>query len=139
MIASMPKPVLRSFPMLSVASLPASLRFYVDLLGGEEDYRFPPSGDAVFVTLRLGTSELGIGQLGAGPALHGQPQRPAQGHRMELCMYVRELERVVGVLSGAGTPILLQPSQQPWGERVAYVSDPDGNLVFLIEENPSAD
>lgn len=133
----MPARVLRSFPMLSVESLSAALRFYVELLGGEESYRFPPSGDPVFVALRLGTSELGLGQLGEGPALHGQPQRPASGHRIELCTYVNELDRVVALLSGAGVPVLLQPTLQPWGERVAYVSDPDGNLVLLVEETPS--
>jgi lactoylglutathione lyase len=126
--------VLRSFPMLSVASLPAALRFYAELLGGEEKYRFPPTGDAVFVTLRLGSSELGIGQLGSGPALHGQQQRPASGHRIELCLYVADLDRVVALLGSAGAPILLQPSEQPWGERVAYAADPDGNLVLLVEE-----
>ncbi|WP_235217120.1 glyoxalase/bleomycin resistance/dioxygenase family protein [Archangium violaceum] len=31
-------------------------------------------------------------------------------------------------------PILLEPMEQPWGERVAYVSDPDGNLVMLTRE-----
>lgn len=134
MFGLMPGHVLRSFPMLSVESLPAALRFYVELLGGEENYRFPPTGDAVFVTLRLGSSELGLGLLGDGPALHGQEQRPALGHRIELCLYVTDLDRVVGLLGAAGAPVLLQPSQQPWGERVAYVSDPDGNLVLLVEE-----
>jgi len=123
--------------MLSVESLPAALRFYVELLGGEESYRFPPSGAPAFVALRLGTSELGLGQLGEGPALHGQAQRPASGHRIELCAYVNELDQVVGSLSAAGVPVLVQPSLQPWGERVAYVSDPDGNLVLLVEETPS--
>jgi lactoylglutathione lyase len=28
-------------------------------------------------------------------------------------------------------PILVEPAGQAWGERVAYVTDPDGNLVML--------
>lgn len=28
----------------------------------------------------------------------------------------------------------ISPTDQPWGERVAYVSDPDGNLVMLTRE-----
>jgi lactoylglutathione lyase len=124
--------------MLSVESLPAALRFYVELLGGEESYRFPPSGDAAFITLRLGASELGLGQLGDGPALHGQPLRPALGHRIELCLYVTDLDPLVGSLGAAGVPVLLEPSLQPWGERVAYVSDPDGNLVLLVEQEGGA-
>jgi lactoylglutathione lyase len=120
--------------MLSVAHLPASLRFYTELLGGEPSYRFPADGDAVFVTLRLGASELGLGQLGDGPALHGQAQRPAAGHRIELCAYVRQLEQRVERMRAEQVPILLEPSLQPWGERVAYVADPDGNLILLIDD-----
>jgi lactoylglutathione lyase len=119
--------------MLSVESLAASLRFYETLLGGERNYQFPPEGEAVFVVLRFEQTELGLGVLGAGPSLHGQPQRPATGHRIELCLYVSGLDAVVEALSAAGAPILLQPTAQPWGERVAYVSDPDGNLVMLVE------
>ncbi len=122
----------RLFPMLSVQSLDEAIKFYKGLLGGEEAFRFPPDGDAVFVTLRLGESELGIGQLTDGPTLHGQPQRPASGHRIELCLYVDDVDAAVARLRDAGAPILLEPSDQPWGERVAYTSDPDGNLVMLV-------
>jgi lactoylglutathione lyase len=127
----MPGPVKRLLPMLSVERLDLSLAFYAELLGGEQTYRFPADGEPVFVALRLGESELGIGQLGASPPLHGQPQRPALGHRIELCVYVEDVDVTVGRLRAAQVPILLEPTEQPWGERVAYVSDPDGNLVML--------
>ena len=26
---------------------------------------------------------------------------------------------------------MLEPADQPWGERIAYLEDPDGNLVML--------
>ncbi len=122
----------RLFPMLSVESLSKAVGFYKGLLGGDEVYRFPPEGEAVFVTLRLGESELGIGQLTGAPPLHGQPQRPASGHRIELCLYVDDVDATVKRLRDAGAPILLEPSDQPWGERVAYTADPDGNLVMLV-------
>ena len=127
----MPGPVKRLLPMLSVERLDLSLAFYAELLGGEQIYRFPAEGEPVFVALRLGESELGIGQLGASPPLHGQPQRPALGHRIELCVYVEDVDVTVHRLRAAQVPILLEPTEQPWGERVAYVSDPDGNLVML--------
>jgi lactoylglutathione lyase len=123
----------RLFPMLSVERLERSLRFYAELLGGEEAYRFPAEGEPAFVLLRIGDSEIGLGQLGASPPLHGQPQRPAAGHRMELCVYVDDLDTVVARLRAADVPIPLQPTQQPWGERVAYATDPDGNLVMLTQ------
>jgi lactoylglutathione lyase len=117
------------FPMLSAADFAASLRFYRDLLGGVEAYRFPED-DPAFVTLRFGDSELGIGAMRGGTPLHGQPQRPATGHRIELCLYVDDVDATVA--AARAHPILLEPADQPWGERVAYVADPDGNLVMLV-------
>jgi lactoylglutathione lyase len=117
------------FPMLSAVDVAASIAFYRDLLGGTEEYRFPDD-DPVFVTLRLGESEIGIGGLSDAP-LHGQPQRPAGGHRIELCVYVDDVDGAVEAARAAGAPVLLEPTDQPWGERVAYIADPDGNLVML--------
>ncbi len=131
------KGIVRSlFPMLSVEDLPRSLAFYRDLLGGSENYRFPETGPPAFVVVRLGESDVGLGQLGDGPPLHGQAQRPAQGHRIELCLYVADVDATVDRLKQAGTPVLLAPQDQPWGERVAYVADPDGNLLMLTREQP---
>jgi lactoylglutathione lyase len=117
------------FPMLSAADVAASVAFYRDLLGGTVQYRFPED-DPVFVTLRLGESEIGIGGLSDAP-LHGQPQRPASGHRIELCVYVADVDGAVEAARAAGAPVVLEPVDQPWGERVAYIADPDGNLVML--------
>jgi lactoylglutathione lyase len=119
----------RLLPMLSVADLGASVAFYGDLLGGEEAYRFPPE-DPVFLTLRFGAAELGIGAATDEP-LHGRPQRPATGHRIELCVYVDDVDATVAAARGRGTEVVREPADQPWGERVAYLADPDGNLVML--------
>jgi lactoylglutathione lyase len=119
----------RLFPMLSAEDFAASRRFYGDLLGGVEAYRFPED-EPVFVTLTFGESELGLGGLGGDP-IHGQPQRPATGHRIELCLYVDDVDTTTAAARDAGVPIVLEPVDQPWGERIAYVSDPDGNLVML--------
>jgi len=128
----------RLFPMLSAADLAASLRFYRDLLGGVEAYRFPDD-DPAFVTLRFDGSELGIGAMRGAAPLHGQPQRPATGHRIELCLYVDDVDATATAAAGAGHPVLLEPTDQPWGERVAYLADPDGNLVMLAAASERRD
>jgi lactoylglutathione lyase len=120
------------FPMLSAADLGASIAFYRDLLGGVEAYRFPED-DPVFVTLRLGESEIGIGAVSDAP-VHGRPQRPASGHRMELCVYVDDVDATIGAARAADVPVVLEPADQPWGERIAYLADPDDNLVMLTGE-----
>lgn len=50
-----------AFPILEVRDLPRALAFYRDAFGAELTYRFPQSGDPVYVTLRAGSSSLGIG------------------------------------------------------------------------------
>lgn len=119
----------RLIPMLSAEDFAASRRFYGDLLGGVEAYRFPED-EPVFVSLTFGESEIGIGGLGGNP-IHGQPQRPATGHRIELCLYVDDVDATVAAARAADVPIVVEPVDQPWGERIAYISDPDGNLVML--------
>lgn len=123
--------VRRLFPMLSTEHLERSVHFYRDLLGGTETYRYPESGPPVFIALKLGTSEIGIGAIGNEPALHGQTQRPATGHRIELCFYVDDVDALVSRLRAEGVPIVLEPQDQPWGERISYVRDPDDNLLMF--------
>jgi lactoylglutathione lyase len=119
----------RLFPMLTVADLKESVAFYTDVLDAQETYRFPDK-DPVFLTLRVGESELGIGYV-TGHTLHGQPQRPASGHRIELCVYVADVDAATEAARDAGAPVVVEPVDQAWGERVAYVADPDGNLLML--------
>jgi lactoylglutathione lyase len=120
----------RVMPMLSVADIAASLRFYREVLGGQPIYQFPETGEAVFLTLRFGDTELGIGLL-SGEPMHGVKQRPATGHRIELCVNVADADVTVAALNAIGAKTVMPPVDLPWGERSAYVEDPDGNLVML--------
>jgi len=113
-----------AFPILSTPDLARALGFYEDLLGGSISYRFPDDGDALYVGLDLGSSHLGIG---ADPELDANtaPQR------YSLWVYVDDCDAAVDTLRAAAVPILEEPVDQPWGERVARVADPDGNVVII--------
>jgi lactoylglutathione lyase len=63
--------------------------------------------------------------------LHGRPQRPASGHRVELCVYVDDVDGVFARAGAEGFEPVADPADMPWGERVAWLADPDGNLVML--------
>lgn len=123
----MPKAT-RVMPMLSCADMAASRRFYEEVLGGTFVYQFPPEGEPVFLTLSFGTTEIGLGVL-SEKGIHGRPLRPAAGHRIELCINVDDVDAAIAAL---GAPVAMAPVDQPWGERAAYVEDPDGNLVMLV-------
>jgi lactoylglutathione lyase len=119
------------FPMLSCSDLTRSLAFYADLLGGVESYRFPDDGEPAFIALTLGeSSEIGLGGIAAEP-LHGRQQRPASGHRVELCVYVEDVDHVYARARADGFEAVAAPADMPWGERIAWLADPDGNLVML--------
>jgi lactoylglutathione lyase len=118
--------------MLSCADLPRSLAFYGALLGGVESYRFPEEGEPAFVALSIGDSEIGLGGIAAAP-LHGRAQRPASGHRIELCVYVEDVDGTYERARGVAE-LVTAPADMPWGERVAWLADPDGNLVMLTQE-----
>ena len=113
-----------AFPILSTPDLARALGFYEDLLGGTVTYRFPDDGDAQYVGLDIGTSHLGIG---ADPEL--DPESGTQ--RFALWVYVDDCDAVVETSRAAGVTILEEPVDQPWGERVARVADPDGNVVII--------
>lgn len=118
------------FPMLATADLESMLRFYRDLLGFEQSYQFPPEGEPGFVTLRLGVAELGIG---AG----GVPADVGPG-RTSFCIYAHDCDDAVALLRANGVTVTAEPEDQPWGERMARVLDPDGNEVVIMARPSSA-
>ena len=81
-------------------------------------YQFPPEGEPGFVTMARGDSTIGIG-AGGGE------------ERFGYWVYVDNVDAALAVLRDAGAPVVAEPADQPWGERVAQTRDPAGNLVYL--------
>jgi lactoylglutathione lyase len=46
-------------------------------------------------------------------------------------VYTADCDAVVERLRAAGVTVTEEPVDQPWGERVARVLDPDGNEVII--------
>jgi len=113
------------FPILLTRDLEPALAFYRDLLGGAVTYQFPgPDGEPAYVGLDIGVSHLGVG---ADPAVPDAPlPRP-----ISLWVYVDDCDAMVERLRAAGIAIREEPADQPWGERIARVADPDGNEVVI--------
>jgi lactoylglutathione lyase len=122
--------VLSSFPIMYVDDVPAAVHFYRDLLGFRETYRFPDSDEPGYVALELEDGKLGLSSADF-PGIHGKPQRPVTGRPFELCVRVPDVDEFLAALRRAEVAVLAEPADQPWGERVAYVEDPDGNPVHI--------
>jgi lactoylglutathione lyase len=121
----------RLIPMLIVENMETSLRFYSDTLGGVPIYRYPVDGNPTFVSLRNGRFELALSDvISSLPA--NVPLRPVTGHRIQLCVNVESVDQTIEALGSIGSKVVMEPIDQPWGERAAYVEDPDGNLVLIV-------
>ena len=121
-----------AFPILYARDLGRLTGFYRDILGMAVAFRYPPEGEPAFITLKYGTAEIGLGTSYQTPGLEGRPLRhPGAGRGFELCVYVPDVDEVVTRLEREGVPLLVAPVDQPWGERLAYVQDPEGNTVML--------
>jgi lactoylglutathione lyase len=114
------------FPILATRDVDRVVAFYRDLLGGRVTYEFPgPDGRPAYVALDIGSSHLGIGLES------GAPPDASERRGISLWVYTDDCDATTERLRAAGTPIIEEPTDQPWGERVARVRDPDGNEVIV--------
>jgi catechol 2,3-dioxygenase-like lactoylglutathione lyase family enzyme len=121
------------FPIINCSDIAGMRAFYESVLGGEQVYQFPDEGDAVYLVLRIGTGQVGLG-LGTGPALYGDTPLPASGHAVDICVYVGDLPGVVAAAERSGAAVPVRPQLMPWGETVAYIQDPEGTMLLVIQD-----
>ena len=113
------------FPIVATRDIGSALGFYRDLLGGSVSYEFPgPDGAPAYVALDFGGSHLGIGLT--RDVVAGSSHRP-----ISLWVYTDDCDGAVERLRAANVIVTEEPTDQPWGERVARVLDPDGNEVII--------
>jgi predicted enzyme related to lactoylglutathione lyase len=97
--------------------------FYTELLGAAEIYRYPEDGPAFYVGLRLGDSELGLSS--------DQNVVPGDPGRMLLSIEVPDVDALLPRVAELGGTATSGANDMPWGQRVAHIKDPDGNVVNL--------
>lgn len=110
-----------AFPILQVADVPRSLVFYRDLLGFAVMYVFPADGEPQFVSLAIDGGKLALGAT----------EEPVQSASTALWLYADDVDAAVAHLREAGVRVVAEPADQPWGERVTSVADPDGYTVHI--------
>jgi lactoylglutathione lyase len=95
-------------------------------------------GEAGYVGLGRGDYELAITTTQSPEHLIGV--KVGSDPRFEMFVYVDDVDETVAQLRAVDGRVLKEPEDMFWGERVAYVADPDGNPVALAAapDQPSA-
>jgi len=104
-------------------------------LGFEETFRTPREGTPIHVELVLDGFRLGIAAASSAAADHGLEldlSKPGRG--MEIAVWTDDVDAAFARLTEAGARTLSEPHDWLDGAlRVAWVADPDGNPLELVE------
>jgi predicted enzyme related to lactoylglutathione lyase len=112
-------------PIIVTADIERLLAFYTGLLGAQENFRHPDDGPVFYVGLALGSSELGL--VSDATVQSGPPGR------MLLSIEVPDVDALLDRVAATGGHVQGPANDMPWGQRVAHISDPDGNDVNLTQ------
>jgi lactoylglutathione lyase len=125
------------YVVIVVDDLDRALDFYVGTLGLPLGHRSGPYAQLatgrtrIALYLRSAMAEtLGVGEL-------GRPAPDAPG--FEIGFKVDDVDAAYAELVDAGAEGVTRPTDRPWGQRTAYLRDPDGHLVELAEQVVESD
>jgi uncharacterized glyoxalase superfamily protein PhnB len=125
----------RIFPILNCTDILTARAFYQNVFAAEQVYQFPDEGDPVYLSLAIAGGQLALG-VGTTPAMYGEVPLPSTGHAVDVCIYVPDLDAVLEVAPANGGRLAVPATDTPWGERVAYVQDPEGTMLLVIQSAP---
>jgi lactoylglutathione lyase len=125
--------VSRALPVVYASDVEREARFW-ELLGFSRHFQLPPEGEPGYVGLRSDGSaaELAVTSVEWAKDRYGLSM--GDGARFEMYIYVADLDGLVRRLAETGVPVLRDPEDMPWGERIATVADPEGNPVALCQQ-----
>ena len=119
------------YVVLIVDDLDRALRFYTEVLGLKLGHR---SGD--YAQLDTGATRLALYTRSAMATTLGMsleaPRPAAPG--FEIGFKVADVDAAVNELIARGVSSVVPPTDRFWGQRTAYVRDPDGHLIELAQE-----
>lgn len=127
---------------LFVSDVARSLIFYRDVLGFSFDKPAKPDG----VEGYSGRLKIGIYDRSWLPKLFGdRGKQIISGNPFLLSMTVDDLDQVyqqicdrqLSIQESKLFDIISPPEVMPWGQRILFLSDPDGNILEIVQSNPN--
>jgi lactoylglutathione lyase len=122
---------LLDYVVLIVEDLDRSLNFYTKVLGLRLGHR---AGE--YAQLDTGTTRLAFYTRNAMSKTLGLPLQapPHDAPGFEIGFKVSDVDAAFEELVSKGASPAMEPTTRPWGQRTAYVRDPDGHLVELAQD-----
>lgn len=120
-------------PNLYTSDVDKMLNFYSKALGFTVEFRFPAEGPGMFGTVsKEGTYYITFSSYDTIKTYTGLPHIGKSTHKQsDVAVIVSNVDQAYNKAKKAGAKALMAPKDQPWGERQAYVADPEGNFVQL--------
>ncbi len=118
-----------AYVILFVEDLERSLAFYQDILG--MTVRRRAEG---YAELAVQGPKFALLERWRLPGLVGESESglpPPGTHEGEVAFLVQDVDEVYARLCSRGVAFVRAPEDRPWGQRTAYLRDPDGHLIEL--------
>ncbi|WP_113927672.1 VOC family protein [Bacillus sp. P14.5] len=114
--------------ILYVESLENTIRFYRDLLGLKVKMEA-----GTYIELETGGTTLSFNTRESGREITGLPipDEKRREQTFEIGLVTEDVRGIVEKLRSEGVAVLLEPTEKPWGQVVAYVEDPDGHYIEI--------
>lgn len=120
------------YTILYVSDVTSSLDFYERALGQRRRFLHESGQYAELETgetaLAFAAHELAAANL---PGIYRPEDRPSVRPPFEVCFVTDNVQVAFDRAVEEGAAAVSAPQTKPWGQDVAYVRDPDGNLVEL--------
>lgn len=115
-------------PVLNVADVDASVKFYTEQLGFTPEFSFPgPDGKTIFASVQLGEAHIMVGT---------DTDLASVGKGVEFMVYIPEsadIDDYYAQTTSRGTTIAKELKTGYWGDRFFTVNDPDGYVISLTK------
>lgn len=112
--------------LFMVRDFDASVKFYRDVL----EFKVGDS-DTGFMTFDIGDKVLAILDLSlAAKMISAEAVQPEKAFipRSLMAVFLQDTDEAYEKLKARGVHFIKPPTTQPWGQRTAYFTDPDGNI-----------
>jgi catechol 2,3-dioxygenase-like lactoylglutathione lyase family enzyme len=112
-------------------NVPRAVTFYTRL-GFSETFRVPKEGEPIHVDLALDGYTIGIASVDSTRDDHGLNPVP-KGQRAAVILWTDDTAKAFAELTSEGVPALASPHIWLGNLLIAWISDPDGNPVQIVQ------